>query len=226
MLSAGQSVPDFSLVSTAGNVSRKSLMGSRYVLYLYPKDDTPGCTKEACGFRDALPKFDARKIKVFGVSADSIKAHEKFISKYQLSFPLIADAERQLIEGLGAWVEKSMYGKKYMGIARCTFVIDSSGKVEKVWDKVSVETHAQDVLSYLLGGGETAKPTSPKAPAKKTVAKATASKTAAAKSAPVTKTAVKKLAANKPAAKKAAKKAPTSTAIKKLAATKKPAKSK
>ncbi len=208
MLSEGLAIPDFSLLSTAGAISRKSLMGSRYVLYLYPKDDTPGCTTESCGFRDLLPKFDASKIKVFGVSADSIKAHEKFISKYQLGFPLIADPERLLIEGLGAWVEKSMYGKKYMGIARSTFVVDGTGKIEKVWDKVSVATHANDVLAYLQG-----EPESKVARPKSNAAKSTKTKTPLAQSTllakssvlakTVTKKAVTKTAASKASVKSA-----------------------
>jgi thioredoxin-dependent peroxiredoxin len=205
MLQVGAKVPNFSLASNAGTISAAGLKGARYVLYFYPKDDTPGCTKEACGFRDLLPRFDGSKIKIFGVSADSIAAHEKFAAKFALNFPLLSDPERKLIEGLGVWVEKSMYGKKYMGIARASFVIDAQGVIEKVWEKVSVETHAAEVLAYLSGAPEAkpgmakpsaAKPGTAAVSAKKTVAKTPASKPAAPK-----KTAVAKVATKRPAAK-------------------------
>lgn len=153
MLQAGDKIPDFSLTTDSGEaVSAKTLKGQRYVLYFYPKDDTPGCTKEACGFRDNLPKFDGISVRVFGVSADSQSAHGKFVKKYDLNFSLLADPERQLIEPIGAWVEKSMYGKKYMGIARATFIVDAKGKIEKVWEKVAKpENHAAEVLAALAG---------------------------------------------------------------------------
>jgi peroxiredoxin Q/BCP len=154
MLQAGDNVPEFSLVTDKGEtVSAKRLKGQRYVLYFYPKDDTPGCTKEACGFRDNLPSFEQLSVRVFGVSADSEAAHTKFVKKFDLNFSLLADPERQLIEGIGAWVEKSMYGKKYMGIARATFVVDAKGKIEKVWEKVAKpDQHAAEVLAYLNAG--------------------------------------------------------------------------
>jgi thioredoxin-dependent peroxiredoxin len=192
MLQATAKVPDFALKDQAGNaVTAKVLKGTRYVLYFYPKDDTPGCTAEACGFRDAEPDFRGANVKVFGVSADSEASHQKFIKKFDLNFPLLADPERKLIEAMGVWVEKSMYGKKYMGIARATFVIDANGTVEKVWDKVNTSTHAHDVLEYLSG-----KPAA-KAAAKAEPAKKAASKTVAKKAA------AKKVAAKKVAAKKA-----------------------
>jgi peroxiredoxin Q/BCP len=150
MLDIGSQVPDFSLSSDSGAVvSSAELRGQRYVLYFYPKDDTPGCTKEACAFRDALPDFDALDVKVFGVSADPLKAHEKFVRKYQLNFPLLSDPDRVLIEGMGVWVEKSMYGKTYFGIQRASFVIAANGRIAKVWPKVSPEKHAQEVRDWL-----------------------------------------------------------------------------
>lgn len=150
MLEVGAAVPEFSLSSDRGEqVSSASLLGQRYVLYFYPKDDTPGCTKEACAFRDALPQFDALGVKVFGVSADEVKAHEKFVRKYELNFPLLADPQRQLIEPIGVWVEKSMYGKKYLGIARASFVVGADGRIEQVWPKVSPEKHAEEVRAWL-----------------------------------------------------------------------------
>ena len=152
MLKTGDRIPNFDLVTDRGErVSPKTLKGARAVLYFYPKDDTPGCTKEACAFRDALPKFDASKVRVYGVSADDAKSHGKFVGKYQLNFPLIADPEHVAINGFGVWVEKSLYGRKYMGIARATFAIDADGKVEQVWDKVKPETHAEEVLAWLTG---------------------------------------------------------------------------
>jgi thioredoxin-dependent peroxiredoxin len=198
MRQIGAAVPDFSLTTNGGkSVSRKSLLGQRYVLYFYPKDDTPGCTKEACGFRDQRVQFDASKVQVFGISADTAAAHDKFVKKFELNFPLISDPERVLIEGMGVWVEKSMYGKKYMGIARSTFVIDASGVIEQVWEKVSVESHAQDVYRYIAGGAGAApvkaatkkvasKPVAADQPvaAKKTVARKTVAKKVVAKKAP------------------------------------------
>lgn len=152
MIEIGQDCPDFSLQDHTGTtVSRTGLLGQRYVLYFYPKDDTPGCTKEACAFRDALPRFGELGTKVYGVSADPVASHAKFVAKYGLNFPLLADPERQLIEGLGFWVEKSMYGKKYMGIQRATVVVDAGGKVEQLWPKVSPEGHAAEVAAYLAG---------------------------------------------------------------------------
>lgn len=150
MLNIGDAVPDFSLNTDAGtSVSRASLLGQRYVLYFYPKDDTPGCTKEACAFRDLLPAFRDLGVAVYGVSADPVSAHAKFVRKYQLNFPLLADPERVLIEGMGVWVEKSMYGKTYMGIQRASFVIGMDGRVQQVWPKVSPEKHPEEVRSWL-----------------------------------------------------------------------------
>ena len=169
MLQIGDQVPEFSLNTDGGKtVSSASLKGVRYVLYFYPKDDTSGCTTEACSFRDNLPAFNATAVEIFGVSADSGAAHDKFVKKFCLNFPLISDPNRVLIEGMGVWIEKSMYGKKYMGIARATFVIDAAGKIEKVWEKVSPAGHAEQVLAYLAGGVDE--------PVKKPAAKKAASK--------------------------------------------------
>ncbi len=152
MLKVGDAIPKFALESdTAGLVKASDLKGIRYVLYFYPKDDTPGCTIEACSFRDHLPKFSDLSVPVYGVSADNVKKHGKFTQKFSLNFPLLSDPERQLIEPMGVWVEKSMYGKKYMGVARSTFVVNAHGKIEQVWEKVKPEGHAEEVLGYLKG---------------------------------------------------------------------------
>ena len=147
MLQEGDAAPDFVTTDQNGNtVKLSNHSGSRVVLYFYPKDDTPGCTKEACSFRDADDVFKAKGIKVFGVSTDSEKSHQKFINKYQLPFDLLADTEKQIVEAYGVWAEKSMYGKKYMGTLRKTFLIDN-GKIVKIFDKVNVSEHADEVLA-------------------------------------------------------------------------------
>jgi thioredoxin-dependent peroxiredoxin len=221
MLGVGASVPNFELEDESGNQhSSAGLRGSRYVLYFYPKDDTPGCTKEACGFRDNLPKFDSLATKIFGVSADDVKAHRKFVDKFSLTFPLLADTQRALIQGMGVWVEKSMYGKKYMGIARATFVVNAQGTIEKVWEKVSPETHAEEVRAYLAGDATApaASKKVPDAPANAALAaKTTSKKTPAGKPAQTKNAAAKKLAVKKPEAKKPA---PKKVALKKPAAKK------
>ncbi len=147
MLQEGDAAPDFVTTDQNGNTVKLSdHSGKRIVLYFYPKDDTPGCTKEACSFRDADDVFKAKGIKVFGVSTDSEKSHQKFISKYQLPFDLLADTEKAIVEAYGVWAEKSMYGKKYMGTLRKTFLIDD-GKIVKIFDKVNVSEHADEVLA-------------------------------------------------------------------------------
>jgi len=150
MLKTGDRAPAFSLASDDGHiVTSASLKGQRYVLYFYPKDDTPGCTKEACGFRDNLPKFSKLGVPVFGLSADDENRHAKFVTKYSLNFPLLSDPDHELLEAYGAWVEKNLYGRKYMGIQRSTFVVGGNGKIEQVWEKVSPEKHAGEVLAWL-----------------------------------------------------------------------------
>jgi thioredoxin-dependent peroxiredoxin len=152
MLKVGDPVPEFAFSSEAfGSVSAASLRGKRYVMYFYPKDDTPGCTREACAFRDNLPRFSGIGIKVFGVSADDEKSHLRFARKHSLNFKLIPDPDHQICEAFGTWVEKSMYGRSYMGVARSTFVIGSDGRVEKIWEKVAPDGHAEEVFAWLNG---------------------------------------------------------------------------
>ncbi len=147
MLKEGDKAPDFSSKDQNGNdVSLSDFAGKRVVLYFYPKDDTPGCTKEACSFRDADDVFRAKGITVLGVSTDSEKSHQKFISKYQLPFDLLADVDKKIVEDYGVWGEKSMYGRKYMGTFRKTFLIDD-GKIVKIFEKVDVAKHADEVLA-------------------------------------------------------------------------------
>lgn len=133
----------------AGSVVQLSeLRDKPVVLYFYPKDSTPGCTTQACGIRDSWQKL-AEKVHLFGVSADSIKRHENFISKYQLPFPLISDENHAIAEAYGVWVEKSLYGRKYMGIERSTFLIDASGRIAQIWEKVKPAGHAELLLKAL-----------------------------------------------------------------------------
>ncbi|MBL8014128.1 MAG: thioredoxin-dependent thiol peroxidase [Candidatus Omnitrophica bacterium] len=148
--SEGTMAPDFSLPASNGEtVHLKDLKGQNAVLYFYPKDDTPGCTVEACAFRDSHKNFDKYNTVVFGISPDNLKSHGKFISKFDLPFTLLADENKQMAQDYGVWVEKSMYGKKYMGVARTTFVIDSTGKIAKVFEKVKPEGHDKEVLEVL-----------------------------------------------------------------------------
>lgn len=148
MIKAGDKFPDFSLQDESGNtVTLEDLKGRKSVIYFYPKDDTSGCTAEACGFRDALPTFE--NARVLGVSPDTTKSHRKFVDKYGLNFTLLADPDKELAEKLGLWVEKSMYGKKYMGIARTTYLLDENGVVAKVWEKVKPQGHAEEVAAAL-----------------------------------------------------------------------------
>ena len=143
----GDVVPDFEMPASGGrSVAKAAMQGKPYVLYFYPKADTPGCTKEACAFQEALPQLGHIGIDVIGVSPDKMKPIEKFAEKYALTFPLASDESHAVAERFGTWVEKSMYGRKYMGMERSTFLIDKSGKVAKVWRKVSVTNHAVDVL--------------------------------------------------------------------------------
>jgi len=146
----GTPAPSFSLPSDSGEiVSLKSLRGRPVVLYFYPKDDTPGCTKQACGIRDAWGEFERRGAVVLGVSPDSAKKHEKFRDKYKLPFTLLADEDHAVAETYGTWVEKSFAGRKYMGVERSTFVIDADGNLAKVMRRVKPDTHADDVLAAL-----------------------------------------------------------------------------
>lgn len=150
MLQEGALFPDFTLPDQAGTIhTLEALKGSKTVIYFYPKDDTTGCTQEACEFRDSMADFDG--IKVIGVSPDSVKSHKKFETKWSLNFPLLSDEEHTLLEACGLWVEKSMYGKKYMGVERTTVLLDEEGKVLKIWKKVKPAGHAAEVLEFVVG---------------------------------------------------------------------------
>jgi peroxiredoxin Q/BCP len=143
----GAPAPEFSLPASGGRtVSLETLKGQPFVLYFYPRADTPGCTKEACAFQEALPQLGKIGVTVIGVSKDKMKPIEKFAEKYNLTFPLASDPESKTIDAYGAWQEKSMYGKKYMGIERSTVLVDKNGKIAKIWPKVKVEGHAAEVL--------------------------------------------------------------------------------
>ena len=147
-IAAGMSAPDFNLPTDGGgSLSLAELKGRPVVLYFYPRDDTPGCTVEACAFRDNLLHFQGINAAVLGVSTDSVKSHDKFKAKFSLPFTLVADEAHELAAKYGVWVEKNRYGRKYMGTERATFLIDAMGKVAKVWRKVKVEGHAEDVLA-------------------------------------------------------------------------------
>jgi thioredoxin-dependent peroxiredoxin len=149
-LKVGLKAPDFTLMDDSGNkVKLSDLKGKKVVLYFYPKDDTPGCTKEACAFRDGIKEIKDQGALVFGVSADSVDSHQKFKEKFNLNFPLLADPDRKMIENYGTWKEKSMYGKKYMGIERTTFIIDKQGKISHIFPKVKVDEHYDEVLEAL-----------------------------------------------------------------------------
>jgi peroxiredoxin Q/BCP len=147
-LKPGDQAPDFTLPADGGGtLSLKQFRGKAVILYFYPKDDTPGCTTEACGFRDSLPDFSKASAAVIGVSRDSAASHDKFKRKHALSFPLAADVDGTVCEAYGTWVEKSMYGRKYMGIERATFLIDGKGAIRRIWRKVKVPGHVADVLA-------------------------------------------------------------------------------
>ena len=149
-LKEGDKAPDFTLPASNGKtLSLKDFKGKNVVLYFYPKDDTPGCTVEACGFRDSIKKVESQDAVVLGVSPDDEKSHEKFIKKFNLPFLLLSDTQKKMSENYGVWVEKSMYGKKYMGVARTTFVIDKEGRIAKVFEKVKPEGHDEEVLGIL-----------------------------------------------------------------------------
>lgn len=149
-LKVGDKAPSFKLKNQNGkDISLSDLQGKPVVLYFYPKDDTSGCTKEACNFRDEFPKFGKMKAEIIGMSADSVESHKKFADKYKLPFNLLSDEKKDVIEKYGVWQEKSMYGRKYMGIVRTTFIIDSSGKIRKIFPKVKVDGHNEEVIEAL-----------------------------------------------------------------------------
>ena len=146
-LDVGDKAPTFTLPTDGGgDISLKDLNGETVILYFYPKDDTSGCTAEACAFRDALPDFSKVNATVIGVSKDPVKKHDKFKNKYDLTFPLASDEDGKVCDAYGTWVEKSMYGRKYMGIDRSTFLIDGNGVIRAIWRKVKVPGHVDEVL--------------------------------------------------------------------------------
>lgn len=146
-LDVGDKAPLFTLPSdSGGKVALKELKGKTVILYFYPKDDTSGCTAEACAFRDLLPDFSKIDAAVLGVSRDTVKSHDGFKAKYKLTFPLLSDEDGKVCEAYGVWVEKSMYGRKYMGIERTTFLIDGKGVIREIWHRVKVPGHATEVL--------------------------------------------------------------------------------
>jgi peroxiredoxin Q/BCP len=152
MIEVGAVAPDFELAADSGEIVRLTdLRGKRVVLFFYPKDDTSGCTKEACGFRDSLPEFARLDAVIFGVSADGIVSHQRFRDKYDLNFPLLVDSDHAVAEAYGAWGSKKMYGRDYEGIRRSTFVIDPHGRIEKVYARVKPADHAEQVLEDLSG---------------------------------------------------------------------------
>ena len=190
----GSLAPDFDLPADGGKRIRlSSLRGRKVVLYFYPKDDTPGCTKEACDFRDNLGRAKAPGVVVYGVSKDSLASHERFRVKYSLPFELLSDEDNAVAKAWGAYGTKTMYGKKVLGTIRSTFLIDEQGKVAAVWSPVKVDGHVEKVLAALSGKGE-----GEAAPVKKAARKSAAAKPAAPKKA------AKKTAAKAPAAKKKA----------------------
>ncbi len=149
--SIDRSAPEFSLLDQNGHpCALADFLGKWVVLYFYPKDDTPGCTKEACGFRDGFARFKRKGVVVLGISADSVKKHAKFVEKYELPFLLLADEQKTVVEQYGVWVKKKFMGREYMGILRTTFLIDPAGKIAKIYENVKPEGHAEEVLAEVL----------------------------------------------------------------------------
>jgi thioredoxin-dependent peroxiredoxin len=150
LLEVGDKAPAFRTKDHDGRTVKLSdFKGRKVVLYFYPKDDTPGCTTEACGIRDSYAEFERRGVAVLGVSTDSEASHRKFVDKYELPFTLLADTDREIVEAYGVWGEKKLYGRAYMGTQRVTYLIDEKGRIEAVWPKVSPKTHAADILARL-----------------------------------------------------------------------------
>jgi peroxiredoxin Q/BCP len=149
-LKEGDLAPAFTVATSGGGtISLADYKGQHVILYFYPKDDTPGCTKEACAFRDELAAFKKKSAVVFGVSPDSVKSHDKFVAKFKLPFTLLADEEKKIVEAYGVWGEKSFMGRKYLGTHRVTFLIGPDGRIKKIWPLVKPEEHAAEVLAAL-----------------------------------------------------------------------------
>jgi peroxiredoxin Q/BCP len=149
-LKEGDKAPEFSVATSGGGkISLADYLGKNVILYFYPKDDTPGCTKEACAFRDGFAEFKKRGGVILGVSPDSVKSHDKFVEKFKLPFTLLADEDRKIVEAYGVWGEKSFMGRKYMGTNRVTFLIGPDGKIKKIWPQVKPDEHAEEVLAAL-----------------------------------------------------------------------------
>ncbi len=150
MLQAGQKAPDFNLLNEKGeNVTWGDFENQKVILYFYPKDDTPGCTTQACSYRDHFDEFVKRGYKIIGVSKDDVKSHQRFLGKYELNFTLLSDPDTTVIQAYDCWKEKSLYGKKYMGTARTTFVIDEQGIILKVFENVDPKSDVQQVLAFI-----------------------------------------------------------------------------
>jgi peroxiredoxin Q/BCP len=155
LLAVGTQAPDFTTTDQDGKKrSLSDFKGRRVILYFYPKDNTSGCTKEACAFRDHFDEFRRLGVEILGVSVDSEKSHQSFVQKHGLPFTLLADTDKRLVEAYGVWGEKSLYGKKYMGTNRVTYLIDEGGKVAAVFPKVKPDTHAEEILAILQGKGK------------------------------------------------------------------------
>ena len=218
-LQVGDTAPDFSMPTDDGSsIWLSALRGKKVVLYFYPKDDTPGCTVEACSFRDNLPDFKGVNAEIIGVSRDDSASHQRFRNKFGLNFTLASDTTGKVTEDYGVWTEKSMYGKTFMGIQRATFLIDEKGKIMHIFPKVSVEGHTAEVLAALKGELPLAAPAAAKPAAKKKAKPA--AKPAAAKKPATKKAAPKKAVKKAPAKKRAAKKTVKTSAkktVKKLA---------
>ncbi|HTI86087.1 MAG TPA: thioredoxin-dependent thiol peroxidase [Alphaproteobacteria bacterium] len=205
-LQVGDLAPDFSMPTDDGRqISLRDLRGRKVVLYFYPKDDTPGCTKEACSFRDNLPDFSGANAEIVGVSRDDGDSHRAFRDKYALNFTLASDTEGTVVQDYDVWKEKNLYGRTFMGIERSTFLIDENGKVEAIWPRVQVDGHSEQVLAVIRG--EPIPSTSPAPAAAPAAAPAPKAPRPAAKKAAPKKAAKKAKKAAKKAPKRAAKKA-------------------
>ncbi|HET9149653.1 MAG TPA: thioredoxin-dependent thiol peroxidase [Alphaproteobacteria bacterium] len=224
-LQVGDLAPDFSMPTSDGNtVSLRDLRGRKVVLYFYPKDDTPGCTREACAFRDGFPNFSGANAVIIGVSRDDAESHRKFRDKFGLNFPLASDTDGTVVNDYEVWKEKNNYGNVYWGIERTTYLIDENGMIQAIWPKVQVDGHADAVLAAIKGEPAPAPAAPAPKPAAKKAAPKMAAKKAARKKAPARKAKAAKGAAKKSkkvAKKKAAKKAKKAKKAKRKAAKKK-----